>query len=539
MPSGEEIWRDKSDAEVLAAAQRLEDYTEEGQQIITAELERRRSPEYQEAVRQADREYQRAQDEAWIKGGGARRLSLLFFLLFIPAIGFLTARLFPSAFAVAVMTASIVSAILGLGLFGLIAIAGWRARHDRDLLLSWFRPTLYVIAIVLVVVVLLDGFVLITSIAVVEMDLIEQVHGWVLLFIAIGVVMGVSAILTNAFAVVQATTVSTVGRFIPRSEAPAMWSLIDRCASQVQATAPDHLVIGLNPTFFVTEAPVSISGREVTGRTLYCSLPLARILTTAEFSAILGHELGHFVGDDTRFSQNFYPIYRGTIAAVTALEYAGGSPFRRAALVPAIAMFGYFFESFATAERGLSRSRELEADRIGASVADRPVMGSALVKVHAFSQVWGQTMAAAIDTLRNGASTANLSKTFAELAVELAPSARFETLVETQFAHPIDSHPTLATRLDALGVPLTSVENAAASVAPDDAAAGLVPNLDNCEEALSAECETLIAEELGIQRIPRPQQSHWTPIRVCLNCGTKVLPTANRRCPRCDHSMAP
>lgn len=37
----EQIWRDKSDEDLLEAAANLEDFTEEGQQVIRAELKRR------------------------------------------------------------------------------------------------------------------------------------------------------------------------------------------------------------------------------------------------------------------------------------------------------------------------------------------------------------------------------------------------------------------------------------------------------------------------------------------------------------------
>jgi len=45
--------------------------------------------------------------------------------------------------------------------------------------------------------------------------------------------------------------------------------------------------------------------------------------TVAEFTAIVGHELGHFRGEDTAMSQQFYPIYRGTTAAIEGLAASG------------------------------------------------------------------------------------------------------------------------------------------------------------------------------------------------------------------------
>lgn len=59
------------------------------------------------------------------------------------------------------------------------------------------------------------------------------------------------------------------------------------------------LVVGLTPTFFVTEADVHCIGGTVTGRTMYLSVPLCRILTVEELSAVIAHELGHFRGEDT------------------------------------------------------------------------------------------------------------------------------------------------------------------------------------------------------------------------------------------------
>lgn len=42
----EEIWRRKTDEELLQASLRLDEYTDEGQDVILAEIERRKSPEY-------------------------------------------------------------------------------------------------------------------------------------------------------------------------------------------------------------------------------------------------------------------------------------------------------------------------------------------------------------------------------------------------------------------------------------------------------------------------------------------------------------
>ena len=96
------------------------------------------------------------------------------------------------------------------------------------------------------------------------------------------------------------------------------------------------MVVGLDPNFFVTEARVRCLNGTLSGRTLYCSLPLARILSRAEFDAVIGHELGHFRGQDTQFSQRFYPIYRGTADSLRALGNIGVGGAGLLPLLPAV-----------------------------------------------------------------------------------------------------------------------------------------------------------------------------------------------------------
>jgi len=50
--SNKDVWRQKSDDEVFAAVERLNDYNEDGQKIIRAEAQRRRSPRYVQEVDQ-------------------------------------------------------------------------------------------------------------------------------------------------------------------------------------------------------------------------------------------------------------------------------------------------------------------------------------------------------------------------------------------------------------------------------------------------------------------------------------------------------
>jgi Zn-dependent protease with chaperone function len=242
------------------------------------------------------------------------------------------------------------------------------------------------------------------------------------------------------------------------------------------------------------------------GRTLFCSLPLARILETDELLAIVGHELGHFRGEDTMFSKRFYPIYRGTWASLFELSVAGRAAFLGVSLWPAIAVFSFFLERFALAENAHSRERELLADAAGASVTSASCMGTALVKLHAFAAIWSGVRDAAVSTMRNGRMFVNTSDIFAMAVASHAKPSSFEGIADRHTSHPTDSHPTLAVRLAALGVTVDEVAEAAMRIAPAAPASALVDDYNRYERMLSGPYQALLAMQNGIQLPAAPAE---------------------------------
>src|SRR5262249_8800729 len=143
--------------------------------------------------------------------------------------------------------------------------------------------------------------------------------------------------------------------------------------------------------------------------------------------------------------------------------------------------------------------RELAADQAGASVTASGVMATALVKVHAYSAIWGDVQDAAVEALNQGRQVVNVSKTYAETVAQRATTTPFGSIAETHLSHPTDSHPTLSARLESLSVAMSSVEPAALLVAPSDAAVALVPNVESIEQEISAAYQSLLAGHLGIK----------------------------------------
>src|SRR5690606_27533200 len=140
-------------------------------------------------------------------------------------------------------------------------------------------------------------------------------------FIAIGALVAVVALIRSIKEMGERPRHWEVAIEPRREEAKTIWELVTAVARKVGARVRDHVIVGLQPTFYVTGADVNLWGERRTrrGQTLYLSLPLLRLLRREEIEAIVGHELGHFRGSDTAYSLRFAPLYVGMSRAVETM----------------------------------------------------------------------------------------------------------------------------------------------------------------------------------------------------------------------------
>jgi Zn-dependent protease with chaperone function len=395
--------------------------------------------------------------------------------------------------------ASVWSAILGLVLLLAIQIASYAARSNRQLLLRLFKPGFYVTAVVVTVLIAVHATIAIAAIYYGESISTGRLHVKIIALIGIGAIVGIAALCRSVFSLVQKVHATVIGTEITRQQAPALWDRVERLAKELRALPPERIVVGLDPNFFVTEADVICLDGTLSGRTLYCSLPLCRILEDQEFDAIIGHELGHFKGLDTQYSQHFFPIYRGTIASLASLQQSGGEHvLMKIPLLPAMAVLNHFLEKFSVAEKSISRARELEADRQGASVTSEMALASALVKVHAFSGVWEQLRQAAVAVLHEGKCYTNASTLYSEAVASVATPKAFDNIADTHLSHPTDSHPPLGIRLAALKIRPDDAFQRALVVRPMSPSIDFLPGAEETEKAISAAYQAILAQEYGI-----------------------------------------
>lgn len=387
---------------------------------------------------------------------------------------------------------------VGVLLLLLIKLVSLLTRDNRTLLVLAFVPGLYLTALVLVGIILVHAAIAIGIIYYVAAVFFGIIPTGVLFSIGLGAVLGVFAMTRATLSLVRKTQTYVVGSELSREDAPLLWSLVGNLATNIGALHPQHIIIGLDPNFFVTEAKVVCLSGNISGRTLYCSLPLCRILSKAEMSAIVGHELGHYKGKDTKFSKRFYPVYRGTTDAIASLQAAGREGIHALALIPAIAVLGYFLKCFSLAEHRLGREREMAADQVGAAVTDATTMATALVKVHAFTAFWATLQDAVVEALKQRNIFVNASRTYSEICAQNAGPSVLQGIADSHTSHPTDTHPSLGARLKNLGTSLQEVSPAALDLPPADSAIEYVTDYEAKEKDISESYQLLLARKLGI-----------------------------------------
>ncbi|ONG50086.1 hypothetical protein BKE38_19460 [Pseudoroseomonas deserti] len=264
------------------------------------------------------------------------------------------------------------------------------------------------------------------------------------------------------------------GRRLDRVAAPGLWARIDRLAAAAGAAPPDHLVVGLTEGFFVTSSDVELqpNGETLEGRTLYLPLPQMAMLDAAESGAIIGHELGHFTGEDTDYSRRFVPIHAGVLRSLQAVAASDGGNGLNAILTrPALLLGAFFLQQFDHAVHHWSRLREFAADAVGARVTSAPAAASALLRSSAIAPRIHEVLVAARDAPGERGSRDLLAEMLAAAAERgLDDPSRH---LEDRQPHPTDTHPPDSQRLASLGQAVTPALLARATRPVAAAEAGL------------------------------------------------------------------
>jgi Zn-dependent protease with chaperone function len=338
----------------------------------------------------------------------------------------------------------------------------------------------------LIVTIPLQAITLIGAIYFGESYLFHRIHVGVIFTVGLGALVGVAALIQGALAMLKPPEITAIGCSLNPTDAPGLFSTVAALASKLGATPPKNIIVGLEPTFYVTSARVRIPGRKqpIHGETLFLSMPLMRLLNIEELSAVIGHELGHFRGQDTVYSIRFAPVYRGLADSLRGLASTNSDRHPITSL-PAQLMLTNLLNSFSGSEAAVSRVREFEADRASGEVAPAHSLGTALVKVSLFAGIWSHYIFEEKRLIGKGIRPRNASRQFFDIisfdiAADKLP-ALIDDVVKSPTAHPIDTHPTVGARLSALGINADDIGRAALQFSPEPASSSLVADLEKWE----------------------------------------------------------
>lgn len=352
--------------------------------------------------------------------------------------------------------ASVWAGIVSIGLMLLYGMAALIAGTNRTINAFIFPKLIPISQLVIAGLVIVEGAILTYGAYIGEVYAIERVHFFLIGGIGLGAVIGAVTLIASTFSLKKEISEPAFGKQISISEEPRIWRFVEQIAEKLGSKAPDNVIVGLEPTFYATAAPVRLlnEDKELSGETMYLSLPLMRLFSTAELRAVIGHELGHFSGDDTAYSLKFAPVYAGLSRSIDALA-SGGEGVSSFAKLPAVAMLSLMLELFARNERTIGQKRELLADEAGISVSSAEALSVALGKVAIYAPIWSEVRNDNIDRLNNGKVSGNLSNIYQDSAkydVSHAGIAEVkEAILATRITHPTDTHPTIFERLKNIG----------------------------------------------------------------------------------------
>ncbi|HVO14699.1 MAG TPA: zinc metalloprotease HtpX [Alphaproteobacteria bacterium] len=169
-------------------------------------------------------------------------------------------------------------------------------------------------------------------------------------------------------------------RQVDRQSAPGLYGIVEQLADRAQLPMPKvYIIENDQPNAFAT-------GRNPENAAIAATTGLLRTLSPDEIAGVLAHELGHVKNRDT-LTMTITATIAGAIGMLAnfALFFGGGDNRNNPlGIVGAILMMILAPLAAMLVQMAISRSREYEADRMGAEISGKPLwLAGALEKLDA------------------------------------------------------------------------------------------------------------------------------------------------------------
>uniref|UniRef100_UPI00374D40D5 M48 family metallopeptidase n=1 Tax=Undibacterium sp. TaxID=1914977 RepID=UPI00374D40D5 len=262
------------------------------------------------------------------------------------------------------------------------------------------------------------------------------------LILVIGLAVGAGVLLTVVSIFKKAGQDSEVdGELVDETSAPALWARVRELAARLKTDAPGQIIAGIDTNFFVTEAPLTVNGKTLTGRSLYVSIPLLRVLDQHEADAVLTHELAHLRGGDTASSAALGPKLVQYDQNCRAMASGGLT-------IVVYQLMNLYRSIFEIALKSDSREREFLADRIAAKIVSGKAIVQSLIKIAAYARYRSQIERGLFEQNQKHGGSLGIAGYVASGLAPYATSPEFIDEMKTaRVPHPFDSHPMLEDRM--------------------------------------------------------------------------------------------
>ncbi|MDO9639723.1 MAG: zinc metalloprotease HtpX [Pseudotabrizicola sp.] len=173
----------------------------------------------------------------------------------------------------------------------------------------------------------------------------------------------------------------TGAKAVDEASAPGLVRMVHRLADGAGMPRPRVFVIDTDqPNAFAT-------GRNPQNAAVAATTGLLRRLSDEEVAAVMAHELAHIRNHDTLI-MTVTATFAGAISMLANFAlFFGGSRDRPGGMIGTIALMILAPLAAALVQMAISRSREYEADRVGAEICGNPSwLASALHKIDAFAK---------------------------------------------------------------------------------------------------------------------------------------------------------
>jgi Zn-dependent protease with chaperone function len=261
--------------------------------------------------------------------------------------------------------------------------------------------------------------------------------------IVVAALIAVLAVFYTVFCIFKRVpqTTNVEGELIDEGFAPRLWTNIRYLSASAGTKPPDYIVAGIDTNFFVTEAPLCINERVLSGRALFVSLPLLRLLDRDEANAVFMHELAHFRGGDTASSAMLGPKLVQYDLYCAMMKSAGTTLL----VFYVLRLYRVIFEF---ALKRDSRSREFIADRVAATLVSAQGIVRALIKISAYAHYRGVIEQTLFTEKEPHNAQIGIANRVANGLVSYTKSVQFlDAMTFSSIPHPFDSHPALSERM--------------------------------------------------------------------------------------------